>query len=422
MARNELPDRLSGSSFIGSTSPNRAAKFAIFVATSVGVLVIARPGFLDLHVYRSGGYAWLHGVGLYSESFPDLVPGSSPPFTYPPFAAIIFSPLSWLPWHASKMVLTLASAGLIYRIFVTTGRRIGVFDQEDQTTWRMLIASLLALIAIEPIRQTLSFGQINIILMALVVVNCLSRNVKWPRGMLVGLAAAVKLTPAVFVAFFLIQKNYRAALVSVLSFASFGVIGFILARRDSMDYWFYELWNPDRIGGAAYAFNQSFMAVLSRLRIDDLEVRNTLWLSLVLGTFVLAVIGARRYFRAGDPAGALLVVAAWGLLASPVSWSHHWVWAAPGLLMLAYRAIKGTQFVRIVMIAVAAIFVVGPHALLPYSADNTAEQHWVWWQHVVGSSYVLVALGLLIVSVTLRPTGIKRSTISGDPGKRGESR
>lgn len=61
-------------------------------AVSFVVFAIVGGGFLDLHVYRVGGYAWLHGIGLYSDEFPRLVPVQPLPFTYPPLAAILFAP------------------------------------------------------------------------------------------------------------------------------------------------------------------------------------------------------------------------------------------------------------------------------------------------------------------------------------------
>jgi len=53
--------------------------------------------------------------------------------------------------------------------------------------------------------------------MALVALDCLVAKPKWPRGMLIGVAAAIKLTPAVFVLFFLLRRDYRSAVTAAVS-------------------------------------------------------------------------------------------------------------------------------------------------------------------------------------------------------------
>jgi alpha-1,2-mannosyltransferase len=158
------------------------------------------------------------------------------------------------------------------------------------------------------------------------------------------------------------------------------------------------LFDPDRIGGATYAFNQCFQAVLARV-MDDGAGRTVLWVALVATSGALAWLAAWRLRAEGDDVTALLVIAVWGLLASPVSWSHHWVWIAPTAL-LAVRSMPWT-------IIPLAVFAVGPHTLLPAEGRD-----WSLLEHVAGSAYVLIGIGFLL-SQTLRTRS--RQLASGTP-------
>jgi alpha-1,2-mannosyltransferase len=204
---------------------------------------------------------------------------------------------------------------------------------------------------------------------------------------LIGVAAAIKLTPAVFVLYFLVRRQYREAAVAVAAFVGLAVLGFVLAPRDSAEYWFGVLFDPDRIGGATYAYNQCFQAFLSRVMVEG-PVRSLLWLGLVAVTGVLAAVAARRARAAGDDVLALLAIASWGLLASPVSWSHHWVWVVPAALYLGYHRHK-------LMLLATIPFLFGPHTLLDPEGRN-----WSWPEQVFGAGYVV--LGLAFLAATLR--------------------
>ncbi|WP_344419213.1 glycosyltransferase 87 family protein [Amycolatopsis minnesotensis] len=363
-------------------------------AVSFVVFAIIGGGFLDLHVYRAGGYAWLHGIGLYSDGFPRLVPVLPLPFTYPPLAAILFAPVSALPWQVAKFTITLVSvAALVATTALVARRLLGTGRAATIAGSGAAAVSLL----FEPVRKTVEFGQVNLLLMGLVALDCLLPRTRWPRGLLVGLAAAIKLTPAVFVLFFLVRRQYRAAAVSVASFAGFGLAGYALAPSDTADYWFGVLLHPERIGGVTYPFNQCYQAILHRL-LPDGTVLSALWFALVVLTIGLAVTAAARARAAGDDVTALLAIAVGGLLASPVSWSHHWVWVVPAGIAMAHR-FGSTWRGRALTAAVLLVYAVGAHAYLP---DGGAELNWAWWQHLLGSSYVLVGLGALAV-LALRP-------------------
>src|SRR5579859_989253 len=181
---------------------------------------------LDLDVYRLGGQVWLHGGQLYG-TLPTTAIGVRLPFTYPPFAAILASPLSLIPLGVAGLLITLCTLGLLavpLRLYLRP------------LAWPLGLV-LPAALFLEPVRSSIQFGQVNVILMTLVALDCLTREPRWPRGVLAGLAAAIKLTPLPFVLYFLIRRDYRAAFTMGLSFAAFTGLGFVLAPDDSSRYW-----------------------------------------------------------------------------------------------------------------------------------------------------------------------------------------
>ena len=268
---------------------------------------------------------------------------------------------------------------------IVTGR----LTERPQVVWTVAPAAAIAAIALEPVISTFLFGQINLLLMALVVIDCLAvKDRRW-RGVLVGLAAAIKLTPAIFVLYFLARKDWRAAITSTVAFAGFAVVGFLAAPKDSVEYWFHALQDPSRVGGLAYMANQSIRGVLHRFDPGQ-PVETLLWVALSAITVLLAVIVARR---TRNDVVALLGIALAGLLVSPVSWSHHWVWCVPAFLALGFAARR--TWSKVVLAVLLVIFCVQPFTWLPSTGDK--EMSWSVWQHIPGDAYVWVGIATLVV-------------------------
>jgi len=260
---------------------------------------------------------------------------------------------------------------------------------------RLLPWALPAALLLEPVRSTLTYGQINALLMALVSFDCLTRAPRWPRGIGVGIAAALKLTPGVFVLFFLLRRDPRSAARAGLSFAACTCVGFALAPHDSLRYWTHLAYQPARIGAIAYAANQSLLGTLARLGLSH-PARTWLWLGLCLVVATLAVTGMRRAIRNNQVTYALSLNAAAGLLISPISWSHHWVWAAPALLTCLSTTNPGHRRPPALAGLALLTFAIAPHWLLPSGGGQ--ELHWSWWQQAVGDSYVLIGLAILTLA------------------------
>jgi alpha-1,2-mannosyltransferase len=347
---------------------------------------------IDLDVYRTGARVLLRGGDLYGR-LPRLGDGHELPFTYPPFAALIFIPLTLLGYGAASWLLTavtIVSVAVSLRCFaVSTAAEAGARMR------RLLPWALPAALLLEPVRSTLTYGQINALLMALVAFDCLTTVPRWPRGIGVGIAAALKLTPGVFLLFFLLRRDLRSTARAGLSFAACTGAAFVVAPHDSLRYWTAIAYQPARIGAVAYTANQSVLGTLARLGLGN-PVRTWLWLALCLLVAALAVVGMRGALKANQVTSALVLNAAAGLLISPISWSHHWVWAAPALL--TWLAATSPNRRRLPVFAVLALltFALAPHWLLPSGGDR--ELHWSWWQQAVGDSYTLIGFAALTLA------------------------
>ena len=344
---------------------------------------------IDLDVYRTGARVLLHGGDLYGR-LPRLGDGHELPFTYPPFAALCFVPLALLGYGTANWLLTAVTiscvAGSLW-CFATATPGLAGARMRRLVPWALPAALLL-----EPIRSTLTYGQINALLMALVSADCLTRAPRWPRGIGVGLAAAVKLTPGVFLLFFLLRRDLRSAARAGLAFAVCTGAGFALAPHDSLRYWTRIAYQPGRAGGIAYAANQSILGTLARLGFTN-PMLAWLWLVLCLLVVALAIAGMRGAIKSGHVTHALLFNAAAGLLISPISWSHHWVWAAPALLTCLATTSPNQRRLLACTVLTLLTFAIAPHWLLP--SGSSRELHWSWWQQAAGDSYALIALATL---------------------------
>ncbi|RZL78641.1 MAG: DUF2029 domain-containing protein [Rhodococcus sp. (in: high G+C Gram-positive bacteria)] len=359
---------------------------------------------LDLDVYRLGGAVFLHGPTLYG-SMPATQMGNFLPFTYPPLAAVVFSPLSTVSLATAGIVVTVLSLIALFGVLVVTLDSLGIAPRTTMV-WTALGALAVAL-ALEPVSSTLDYGQINILLMLLVAADCLPKKTPWPRGVLIGLAAAIKLTPAVFILFFLVRKDFRSAVVTAVSFVAFSAVGAIATWKDSVTYWTQTLFDSDRIGTPAYPANQSITGVLARLGVSD-AARTPIWLLLsvvVLGLVVLAMV---RALRSGETALALGLNAVLGLLVSPVSWSHHWVWAVPVVLTLGILAYR-RRSIALAATAVAGVVVIRLAAHWKLGVGRWSGTHWNLWDQFLASSYVWWGLAVVLVALAAFRTGPARS-------------
>ena len=360
---------------VGLSGLLRGPTPVLVVVVLAAVAGALRGDFTDLFVYQYGGQAVLDGLAVYESDDPV----NSLPFTYPPFAAVLMVPLAPLPAWLAAGLWTGASTGALAAAVVLVRRALG----RPAPGWMVALVTGGAL-ALEPVWQNLTFGQVNTFLMIAVLVDLVGPVRRW-SGVLVGIAAGVKLTPLVFVVLLVLVGRRTAAGRAALVFVGTVAVGFVAMPGSSATYWTDGLLDAGRVGPPALAHNQSVFGALTRLL--DGPPPTWAWLA-VAGPISLAVlvVGA-AWWRRGDPVLGTCLGAMAMLLASPVSWSHHWVWAVPVALVLWERN-------RWAGGAWAAVFVFRPILWPPWSQGR--EYGWSPPEHVVGNSYLLAALVLSV--------------------------
>ncbi|MGV0744604.1 glycosyltransferase 87 family protein [Mycolicibacterium sp. XJ870] len=374
------------------------------------------PYRIDIDVYRMGGRAWLDGRPLYADgAIFHTEGGLDLPFTYPPLAAIAFAPFAWLSLPAASWAITITTLLLLIVSTVIVLTRLDVWPHTTVTSepawlrrcWLAAAVVAPAVIHLEPIRSNFEFGQINVVLMTLVIADCVPRRTPWPRGVLLGLAIALKLTPAVFLLYFVLRRDVHSLLRTAAAAIVATLAGFVLAWTDSLEYWTQTVRNTDRIGTATLNTNQNIAGALARLGLGE-GPRFLLWMLACFAVLALTVWAARRALRSATSESsvlALICVAMFGLVVSPVSWSHHWVWALPTLLVtgiVAYQ--RRNALLTALTLAGIALLVWTPIDLLPEHKETTASL----WRQLAGGSYVWWALAVIVV------TGVVSASLARD--------
>jgi alpha-1,2-mannosyltransferase len=362
---------------------------------------------VDSAVYRAGALTLLQGDSLYDSNTLASEPWwALLPFTYAPSAALLFVPLAMVPPQIAWGVLaavSLFSLALVIRVAIGSLPKPAAGPRWWSSPARATLVFSVLTLGLEPVWRTLFLGQINLVLMAMVVVDVLVISARGVRGggILVGIAAAVKLTPLTFVAHLFLTGKRREALNALGAFVGLQGVMLLLIPGDTIRYWTKTIYDTGRIGPVHWAGNQSLNGLMNR--VTDLAP----WASkAALGMSALLAIPAAwlvlRFHRRGEELSALLVTAFFTLLASPISWSHHWVWAVPLIVLLIARLPQTTPATAwrrwLGTFAVIAVFISCVLLVLPNGRN--IELHWRVWQSVLGNAYILVPIVLAVVLFT----------------------
>ena len=384
----------------------------------------------DLVVYRNGGLIVRHVAPAYdghrASPLYDWTGQNGVQFTYPPFAAVVFAVASVLSWTAMRWAMTLASlAALGVSLWLVFGA-LGYAGRPRVRLGATFGISALALLT-EPVQQTLALGQVNLLLMLLVAVDLLTAldgRTRWWHGMGIGLAAGVKLTPLIFIPYLLLVRRYRQAATAAGTFAATVALGYVILPRDSVTYWWHHLvLNANRIVFLGTRGNQSLRGVLIRLA-GSVTSGTVPWAVAGILVVVIGLAAAAVLYRAGHPVPGMLACALTGLLVSPLSWDHHWVWVAPGLALLVHLGACARDAVRAAWWAAAGLTTVvfgawpqfwnlaqaglTPAGLFWYGPATYFargdqpwyhEFHWHGLQALAGNSFVLAGLAGLAALV-----------------------
>ena len=353
---------------------------------------------LDSFVYYEAVRQWLDGGDLYS--WYANPPQHLWPFTYTPLAAWLIAPLTRMSYQSATVLLVVATPLCAAVTAYAALRRLGAGSRTAHGLAPWL--ALIAVVALEPFPKTMEYAQVNAILMALVAVDLLlvPERSRW-RGVLSGMAAAIKLTPAVAILVLLARREWRAAATMAGSAVGLTVLAGLAAPAESWEFFTSAMWDPGRAGFADYSGNQNLKGAIARGLPES--AWNPTWAACSLLAVAAAWFLCRRLGRlqvtseADDEAGLVLtlqvgVVMVLGLLVSPISWSHHWVWCLPALMSVGVATWRWrSTALGLAAIAGVLVFVLSMQWWFP--EQNHVEQNWPFWAKVVGSSYTWWALG-----------------------------
>jgi len=318
---------------------------ALGVAVQGAVHNLTRPladRLPDLHVYVLAVTALVHGGGLYR-----LHAGEAARFTYPPFAGVAFFPIAYLPEPVTRVLWTVltivAVAGLWWILTPHLPRRLG----PRAIVWPLLTAVVLAS---KPVQSNLWFGQISVFLALAVTADVLALQGRRGQGVLTGLAAAIKLTPLVFVPYLWLTGRRRAALVAAGSFALATAAGAALTPSNSRAYWFHYVVHESASLPLANNGNQSIYALLLREGLHGAGL-GVAWVALGVALGSLGLWRSRRAWLAGQPLLSLAMAGCVAILVSPISWTHHKLW----ILLAAGGVFTATGWVDAVIVALLVV-------------------------------------------------------------------
>jgi alpha-1,2-mannosyltransferase len=339
----------------------RATSWSYVIAVVAALTLIAyllvwgRRYGLDLTVYRNAVSSWRSGQNPYLLTFTQR----SLPFTYPPFAMLVLLPLTWVSFPVAQWILWAAS------LAAATGSIAAVLRGMGATVTPRLLCkaftwSCISFIAIEPARGAIDYGQIEFILMFVVVADLLLIESPY-RGIGIGLAAAVKLTPLAFVIVLVVSRDMKSVIRATASFLVCTGLSWLFWPRLSRLFWFHDVGDPTRVGTVSYGGNQCWYAILHRPPFSA-SGSELAWLLLSLITLALSTFIAWRCVSAGQWAPAIVATALASLLISPISWNHHWVWVLliPAL-MTRHRGSDIRQPVRIMLWGLIALTIAAPY-------------------------------------------------------------
>jgi alpha-1,2-mannosyltransferase len=396
---------------------------------------------VDLKVYRIGGLIVRHQAPYYHPRYLPLYGWDGYgalhlKFTYPPFAAIVFAVISFVPMKPLVVVSVIANmAALVTGLWCLFGG-LGYAGR------RRLGAALLAAAAtfwLQPVIRTIYLGQINLLLMAMILWDLCQPDTRadgryrWWKGFATGIAAGIKLVPLVFIPYQLITRKFREAATTTAGFLFTVIVGFAILPHDSSKWWLHGMVFGDgqRTGFTGWAGNQSLRGIITRLS-GSVNGATHAWEVAAFFALIAGLAAAWFFERAGHHVVAILATALTGLLISPISWDHHWVWIAPAVATAGHYAVRAhteglkarARWLWLLAAGMLVSYAAWPDALWEnerylsklslgflWAQPNTnpllytqhgdqpwfVEYHWHGFQLIWGNAYILGGMALLLV-------------------------
>ncbi|MEV4514102.1 glycosyltransferase 87 family protein [Dactylosporangium sp. NPDC049525] len=332
------------------------------IAAVSAALVLRRPDaqrLSDLHIY--------YGAAKFDGPLYDYVAENGGPFTYPPFAMVLFRPLSLLPEATLGLLWLAMTCAAVIAIARTVTRRAANATEATEATEAparvgrgLLVAGVaMALLVSAPVQSNLRFGQVSIFIVLLALIDAGQVVPARYRGILVGVAAAIKLTPLLFVVYFLFARRYKDAARAGAAFVACAAIAAALMPGASVRYWGGTIFQTSRIGDLASLGNQSVHGMLLRIGLSP-GTLPVVWAVLIAAICGAALLRARHLHLHGEPVRAAVLVGCATVAASPVSWTHHQVWTVLAAMLLvaadgAWRRVAGWTLLVVMTLSLGVV-------------------------------------------------------------------
>jgi len=376
-----------------------AAAFAVALGGYVIYTVIHPMSYtldpVDLAVYRSGGLIVRHIRPDYNPHLAaplyDWVGYGKLhlPFTYTPFAAVAFALVSFVPYALSlKLSVAVDLVSLLAAVWFTLG---GLGYRRYTIRAGATLLGAAAVLWTEPVLRTIYLGQVNLVLLALILWDLTQPETgksRWWKGFVTGIAAGIKLTPLIFIPYLLVARKFRQAAMASAGFAFTVLLGFVILPHDSAKWWFGGLFfQGKRTGFIGWAGNQSLDGLITRLA-GSIHGGLVPWMVVAVLVAAAGAVSAGLLDRKGHAMLGLLMAALTGLLVSPISWDHHWIWIVPGVVVAAHYAVQAwyrgarrtATGLGIGAVAIAAWFGAWPTSLFhvkPHLGNDSLGLLWI---------------------------------------------
>jgi alpha-1,2-mannosyltransferase len=352
-----------------------------FVAATVLAVVHQQ---IDLSTYLLGGsHAWSNAL------FRVTLPIDHLGFTYPPFSALLFAPFAHLPLLVCEVAFSWLNLVAVFALVAVCLRAV-CRSMEKRTVLWWALALLLPVALFDPVRQTLLLGQVNIILVLMVVAD-MTLDLPLPRGVLVGLAAAIKVTPIILIPYLFLTRQGRAGMRALATFLAAGLFAAAVNTSTSWAYWTHYIRDPQRAGMLSWIGNQGLLGAFERMAERTLATTPTFLLVVTVAGVGLAL--AAMAYRQSSPVLGLLVVEATESLANPVSWSHHFIWV---VLLVAWLALAEDRprYGEWLALGVAVLFWAAPTWWAPHGPGIVFAGR--GWLIPLSDAYVLLFIAFVV--------------------------
>ncbi len=338
---------------------------------------------IDLATYLLGG-AHAHSSNLFTVT----LPADNLGFTYPPFSALLFAPFAHLPLRVCEVGFSWLNLAGVFALLVVSLRAVCTsLDRRTIVWWSLTL--LVPVLLFDPVRQTFLLGQINILL-AVIVAADMTLELPIPRGILVGLAAAIKVTPIILIPYLFLTRQGRSGFRAIGSFCVAALVATLASPSNSWSYWTHYIRDPQRAGMLSWVGNQGLLGAIERA-IGHTVTTPTTFLIVVTMAAVGLLVAAGAY-RRSSPVLGFLVVEATESLANPVSWSHHFIWV---VLLVAWLALAEDRprYGEWYALGASLLFWAAPYWWVPHGPAVTFAGR--GWLIPVSDAYVILFIVLI---------------------------